>query len=88
MSLGAAVSRPATTRVRGQAMKVTEGISGYWHYHLSQDGKFTGLCGARTMDTSLKLEDWGLQNWGEHFPKRPTFCKECDRLNGCLLTCN
>ena len=61
-------------------MKVTEGISGYWHYHLSQDGKFTGLCGARVMDTGLKLEDWGLQNWDRRNPRRPTFCKECDRL--------
>lgn len=66
-------------------MKVTEGISGLWHYHLARDGKFTALCSARVMDTSIPLKDWNIQNWGEHLPKRPTFCKRCDLLKGVVL---
>jgi hypothetical protein len=61
-------------------MKVTEGISGLWHYHLSKDdSKTKALCGAAVMGTSMRLEDWG-KPFGEHFPKKPTYCKECDRL--------
>lgn len=61
-------------------MKVTEGISGYWHYHLSHDNSPTySLCGARVMPTEMPLDNWKVP-FGEHFPKRPTFCKECDKL--------
>lgn len=61
-------------------MKVTEGVAGMWHYHLSHDGsKIRALCGAPVMATGSQLEDWGLV-FGEHFPKRPTYCKECDNL--------
>lgn len=46
---------------------VTEGIAGYWHYHISEPGNTTrGLCGARTMHTSIKIRDWRLP-FGEHF---------------------
>jgi hypothetical protein len=65
---------------RGGGVKVTEGVSGLWHYHLSEDdSKTKALCGATVMNTSTRLEDWGLA-YGEHFPKRPTYCKECDLL--------
>ena len=58
-------------------MRITEGISSMWHYHLSRDDKFTeGLCGAKTMQTSMNLDQWGIP-FGEHFPKKPTWCKEC-----------
>ena len=56
---------------------VTEGISGLWRYHLSPDGDPSfGLCGARTMASSIAVEDWGVP-FGEHFPKRPTWCAIC-----------
>jgi hypothetical protein len=59
---------------------VTEGIVGMWHYHVSEKDKFSkGLCGAPTMKTSIPLKDWSIP-FGEHFPKRPTWCKECDEL--------
>lgn len=37
------------------------------------------MCGRTVIDTSTRLADWGLA-YGKHFPKRPTCCKECDRL--------
>jgi hypothetical protein len=59
-------------------LEISEGISGVWHYHLSPKGKATrGLCGARTMHTSIPLTGW-KEPFGEHFPKRPTWCEECD----------
>lgn len=59
---------------------ITEGISGLWHYHLSESGKTTrGLCGARTMHTSIMRRDWRVP-FGEHFPKRPTWCDKCEAL--------
>jgi len=61
-------------------MIITEGISGYWHYHISDDATpNVALCGARTMQTNMPLSDWGMPG-GEHLPKRYTFCKECDKL--------
>lgn len=36
---------------------VTEGIAGYWHYHLSSsDETSMALCGSRTMPTKIQLE--------------------------------
>ena len=61
-------------------MRITEGISGYWHYHLSDSvSRSRALCGAQTMDTAIQLKDWGVP-FGEHFPKRPTWCKKCSEL--------
>lgn len=65
-----------------QPLQITEGISGLWHYHLSINtpgGFVQGLCGARTMRTSMPLGDWKVP-FGQHFPKQPTFCEVCDRL--------
>jgi hypothetical protein len=59
-------------------LKVTEGISGMWHYHLSEAKRETrAICGAQTMTTSIPLEEWRVP-FGEHFPKRPTWCEKCD----------
>jgi len=59
---------------------VTEGVAGVWHYHLSHPENWTrGLCGAQTMRTAIKVEDFG-KPFGEHFWKRPTFCETCQRL--------
>ncbi len=57
---------------------ITEGIAGMWHYHLSEAHRKTrSLCGARTMHTAMPLQDWNVP-FGEHFPKRPTWCEKCD----------
>lgn len=59
---------------------ITEGVSGLWHYHISREDKKTrALCGAQTMHTSIQLKDWKVQ-FGEHFPKRPTWCSHCESL--------
>ena len=62
-------------------MIITEGISSVWHYHLSYDGKHTkALCGADTMSTAMTLDMWGMP-FGEHFPKRPTWCRKCHEIS-------
>lgn len=60
------------------SLHIVEGVSGLWHYHLAKSGtNATALCGARTMGTNIKIEEWALP-FGEHFPKRPTWCHECE----------
>lgn len=62
------------------AIVVSEGVSGVWHYHLSRDDRKTrGLCGAHTMPTAIPLDAWRMP-FGEHFPKRPTWCENCEAL--------
>lgn len=57
---------------------VTEGISGVWHYHISEAHRTTrGICGAKTMHTSIPITEWKVP-FGEHFPKKPTWCEACD----------
>lgn len=61
-------------------LKITEGIAGYWHYHLSgPSAPFRALCGAKVMNTGIRLKDWRVP-FGEHFPKRPTWCAQCEAL--------
>ena len=60
------------------SLQVTEGVSGLWHYHLSlPTSKTRGLCGALVMGTSIPRDDW-RKPFGDHFPKRPTWCEKCD----------
>lgn len=62
----------------GCVLKVTEGVSGMYHYHLSEAHRTSrALCGAMTMGTSIPLEGWKVP-FGEHFSKRPTWCEKCD----------
>ena len=62
----------------GCVLKVTEGVSGLWHYHLSEAHRTSqSLCGAPTMETSIPLQGWKVP-FGEHFSKRPTWCEKCD----------
>ena len=62
----------------GCVLKVTEGVSGVWHYHLSEAHRESrALCGAQVMATSIPLQGWKLP-FGEHFPKRPTWREKCD----------
>lgn len=61
-------------------LKITEGVAGMWHYHLScADTPFVALCGARVMGTAMPIDHW-RKKFGEHFPKRPTWCAECEKL--------
>lgn len=58
---------------------ITEGVAGLWHYHLSNpQSSATALCGAAVMRTDMPLSAWKVP-FGEHFPKRPTWCKACDK---------
>lgn len=59
---------------------VVEGISSVWHYHIAvPERRARGLCGATTMYTAIPVEHWKMQ-FGEHFPKRPTWCTQCEEL--------
>jgi hypothetical protein len=71
---GASTSAPAQ-------YEVTEGVEGYWHYHLSPAGAFTrSLCGRSTMRTSIRLDAWGKTPPDYHIPQK--WCAECARLAG------
>jgi hypothetical protein len=70
---------------KGEALRITEGIHGTHHYHLSRVrpasvGKGmiaepTALCGAWVMATELPLTTWGYRgHLGEHY------CAICSRL--------
>ena len=62
-------------------MRITERVESTWHYHLSHDNDFTrSLCGRRTMQTSLRLEQWDHTPRNYHIPER--WCAECARLAG------
>lgn len=59
---------------------VTEGVESVWSYHISKpERRARGLCGAQTMYTAIPVEHWKMQ-FGEHFPKRPTWCIKCEEL--------
>jgi len=64
------------------ALKVMEGISGLWHYHLSRPEAVVGLCGARVMPCSLALSDWKGAQTPAQFPKAATYCPACDAARG------
>jgi hypothetical protein len=57
---------------------ITEGVSGYWFYHLSHIKTFTrSLCGELVMRTSLPLSEWGKVG---HLNER--YCKKCAKITG------
>lgn len=57
-------------------MKVSEGISGTWFYHLSEDEhSIRGLCGAKTMRTEVPLSAWGYRG---HLNER--WCEKCKEI--------
>lgn len=59
---------------------IVEGVSGYWHYHLGKSDRYgKALCGADTMYTAMPLDNW-KKKFGEHFPKRPSWCDTCEKI--------
>lgn len=61
-------------------LKLVEGISGVWHYHLARVGESDqrGLCGAKTMSTGAPLSSWGFKP--SHM--RHSYCDECAEKAG------
>jgi hypothetical protein len=54
---------------------VTEGIEGYWHYHLSLKNEFTkSLCGISTMQCSLPYLSYKL---GIKTHLNEKYCQKC-----------
>lgn len=58
---------------------VTEGINGYWSYHISREStKQFSLCGQRVMQTSIPFESFGV---GRAAPEGAgisgRWCEEC-----------
>ncbi len=52
---------------------ITEGVMGYYHYHISDKDKFIiSLCGAQTMQTSISSDSWGQKS---HLNER--WCNKC-----------
>jgi hypothetical protein len=60
---------------------ITEGIAGYWHYHISYDDtRHVGLCGKRTMYSGTAVVTW---NWVGHRGAGDinySYCKDCEHL--------
>ena len=62
-------------------MRVVEGVSGTWFYHLTdKDSDAVALCGAQTMHTAAPLSSWGFAGHPGHIRYR--YCKECEKLAG------
>lgn len=57
---------------------ITEGVEGYFHYHLSHHNKRArALCGRQVMSTMIPLGYWGSIT---HL--REKWCAECARKGG------
>lgn len=57
-------------------LQITEGVGGVWFYHLSLvSTDATGLCGAKTMHTSIPLVSWGVRG---HL--KEGWCSECEAM--------
>jgi hypothetical protein len=58
---------------------VTEGVAGYWHYHLSEkvERPIISLCGKPVMLTHLPFSAWGTKG---HLGER--WCEECAKKAG------
>jgi hypothetical protein len=58
---------------------ITEGIEGYWHYHISHEKSFTkSLCGKQTMKCNLPEKGWGVKS---HLRER--YCSDCINIMSC-----
>ena len=55
-------------------LRVVEGSSGTWFYHLATGSDFTSLCGKQTMACALPMSAWGTVT---HLKER--YCKECEK---------
>lgn len=75
----AGVQIPRTEAERNELV-ISEGSTGFWHYHLSRRGNpIRGLCGAATLPTAMPVSAWGSP--GEAgLPKRPNYCEKCARI--------
>lgn len=66
---------------------VTEGVESTWHYHWSKDGVTSrALCGAMTMPTGARPEDWGWPGHPGHI--RYKYCKRCADLKAEAEVCH
>lgn len=72
------------SRALNDGLVITEGVEGYFHYHLSHPDKRTrGLCGKQVMSTMIPLEAWGSI---AHLRER--WCDECASKGGIKCTAN
>ena len=63
--------------VASKRYRVTEGISGYYFYHLSPVEDYTySLCGKNTMQTHIPLSSWGEKGPSHIRYKWCSMCKE------------
>ena len=60
-------------------VRMCEGISAMWRYHLCLKDDDTGarsLCGRMTMSCNSRIESWGLRP--DHMPT--SYCSECEEI--------
>lgn len=62
------------------SLRVVEGISGIWFYHLQSDTCKPGLslCNKQVMRRNVRLEYWGKTPKDYHIPEK--WCRECPRI--------
>ncbi len=57
-------------------MIISEGVMGYFYYHISPNNTLTkSLCGKTVMPTQIPVNTWGIVG---HLNER--YCKECEKL--------
>lgn len=57
-------------------MIISEGVEGYYFYHISPDDSPTkSLCGKTVMPTQIPVSTWGFKG---HLNER--YCAECEKL--------
>lgn len=60
---------------------ISEGIAGYWHYHISySDTRYVALCGKKTMYSGAPIDTWGVVGHGGAGDIHYSYCKDCEHL--------
>jgi hypothetical protein len=55
---------------------ITEGIMGYWYYHLSKPENINqSLCGKQVMRTAMSNTDWGINT-----ELKERYCSNCEKF--------
>lgn len=60
-------------------LRVVETTTGYWFYHLAEEGSYRALCDPKkmVMNTSIKLKNWGMKCGNESI--RYKWCSDCEK---------
>jgi hypothetical protein len=62
------------------SLRVVEGVSGVWFYHLQHEKNEPGLslCGKQVMRRDIRLDYWGKTPKNYHIPEK--WCTRCPEI--------